>query len=310
MRLGLAVAAFAAFVVPSVSYAADRVCSSIQLLSPSQGQHFIGTRPIHFSWSGEPIGTVTRELHLAALDGSEVVIPLDGRFSDTVKVKMTGDLAWAVVFKDADGKVLCSSPIGLIAAGAGGGSSASTGGGSLSGTVAGVTPAAPAASAAVVAPPRLVAGFTNNGRLVIVLQNSPYTGQYAKLVEADNYDITPADVVGVSGVELHGNNVANKVTGSPKNDLIWLYGGNDEAEGGAGDDILVGGADNDTLTDVTPANVADTDTLYGGPGNNSMNTRDGDYLDNSYLGSGGGSGNYDDFTFGRIEGNFGGPDAP
>ncbi len=227
---------------------------------------------------------MTRELRLAALDGSEVVIPLGGRFSDTVKVNMNGDLAWAVVFKDANGKVLCSSPIGLLAAGAGGGQNAGGSASSLSGTVAGVAPATvPAAP-----PPRLVAGFTNNGRLVIVLQNSPYTGQYAKLVEADNYDITAADVAGVSGVELHGNNVANKVTGSPKNDLIWLYGGNDEAEGGAGDDILVGGEGEDTLTDRAPIGGNDTDTLYGGPGRDNLNVADSDDDDFAYLGSGGG----------------------
>jgi len=225
--------------------------------------------------------TVTRELHLAALDGSEVVIPLDGRFSDTVKVKMTGDLAWAVVFKDADGKVLCSSPIRLLAAGAGGGQNAGGSASSLSGTVAGVTPATvPAAPS-----PRLVAGFTNNGRLVIVLQNSPYTGQYAKLVEADNYDITAADVAGVSGVELHGNNVANKVTGSPKNDLIWLYGGNDEAEGGAGDDTLVGGDGDDTLTDIAPAGIDDTDRLYGGNGSDTLKSNDGDTKDKVFGGT-------------------------
>ncbi|WP_395813598.1 hypothetical protein [Devosia sp.] len=288
MRLGLAVAALAALFVPSVSYAADRVCSSIQLLSPSQGQHFIGSRPIHFSWSGEPIGTVTRELHLAALDGSDVVIPLDGRFSDTVKVKMNGDLAWAVVFKDADGKVLCSSPFGLIAAGAGGGGQAAgTSAGSISGTVAGATPAAVPAGP----PPdsRLVVGFTNNGRLVIVLQNTPYAGQYSKLVAADNYHMTNEDLMGATGVEFHGNNVRNVVTGSPGNDLIWLYDGNDQAEGGAGDDILVGGNGSDLLTDILPFGIDDTDILYSGlsapPGIilNDLKTLDGDDNDISYF---------------------------
>jgi hypothetical protein len=231
MRLGLVVAAFAALVVPSVSYAADRVCSGIALLSPAQGQHFIGSRPIHFSWSGEPIGTVTRDLHLAALDGSEVVIPLDGRFSDTVKVKMTGDLAWAVVFRDADGKVLCSSPAGLIAAGSGGGKNAGGSGGSLSGTVAGAP-----------VDPRLVVGFTNNGRLVIVLQNSPYSGLYSKLIASDNYDGTNENLMGAIGLEIYGNNANNRITGSPGADILHMYGGNDNrSDGGAGnDDVFVG----------------------------------------------------------------------
>ena len=277
MRLGLAVAAIAALVVPSVSYAADRVCSSIQLPSPAQGQHFIGSRPIHFSWSGEPIGTVTRELHLAALDGSETVIPLDGRFSDTVKVKITGDLAWAVVFKNADGKVLCSSPIGLIAAGSGGGKNAGGVGGSLSGTVAGVT-----------ATPKPVV-FMNNGRLVIVLQNSPYTGPYTKLVNANDYNMSNEDLMGAAGVEFHGNNVDNMVTGSPGNDLIWLYDGNDRAEGGAGDDVIIGGNGNDFLTDVSPADIRDKDVIYGGPGDDRIWVADDDGIDTIFTGAGDGS---------------------
>jgi Ca2+-binding RTX toxin-like protein len=277
MRLGLAVAAFAAVVVPSFSLAADRLCTDIALLSPAAGQHFIGTRPIHFSWSGEPKGTVTRELHLATLHGAEVVTPLDGRFSDTVKVKMTGDLAWAVVFKDADGKVLCASPAGLIAAGAGGGSSAGAGGGSLSDTVAGATPPAPAPKPAV---------FMKDGRLVIVLQNSPYTGPYTKLVNANGYNMTNEDLMGASGVEFHGNNVRNEVIGSPGNDLIWLYDGNDQAEGGAGDDILVGGEGDDKLTDINPFRGIDVDALYGGPGDDDLNTVDFDISDSIYTGSG------------------------
>lgn len=289
MRLGLAVVAFAAFVVPSVSYAADRVCSSIALLSPAQGQHFIGSRPIHFSWSGEPIGTVSRELHLAALDGSEVVIPLDGRFSDTAKVKMTGDLGWAVVFKDADGKVLCVSPAGVISAGAGGGSSAGAGGGSLSGTVAGASaipkPSATPAPSAPPPDPRFVVGFTNNGRLVIVLQNTPYTGQYSKLVTADSYNMTNEDLMGSSGIEFHGNDAQNIVVGSPGDDIIWLYGANDAAEGGDGDDILVGGNGADTLEDKTPSNVNDRDVLYGGPGLDNIGSFDDDANDLIYYGA-------------------------
>ncbi len=225
---------------------------------------------------------MSRELHLAALDGSEVVIPLDGRFSDTVKVNMNGDLGWAVVFKDADGKVLCTSPAGLIAAGAGGGQNAGGSAGSLSGTVAGTAPGATPPAAA--APKPVV--FMKDGRLVIVLQSSPYTGPYTKLVAADNYDMTTEDLMGAAGVEFHGNNLANKVIGSPGNDLIWLYDGNDQAEGGAGDDILVGGEGDDKLTDIAPFGGTDADTLYGGPGNDDQNTADSDNLDLIYTGSG------------------------
>ncbi len=242
---------------------------------------------------------MSRELHLAALDGSEVVIPLDGRFSDTVKVKMTGDLAWAVVFKDADGKPLCTSPAGLIAAGAGGGQNAGGAGGSLSGTVAGA-PAAAAPKPSV---------YMKDGRLVIVLQSSPYAGPYTKLVNANDYNMTNEDLMGASGVEFHGNSVRNVVTGSPGNDLIWLYGGDDQAEGGAGDDILVGGEGVDNLSDTSPWGIADKDSLYGGPGDDDIDTEDGDYLDNSYL-SDFDRAKFDDTMFGRTEYQNGGPDSP
>lgn len=261
MRLCLAIAAFVAVFMPSVSLAAaNRVCSGIDLLSPARGQHFIGTRPMHFSWSGEPAGTVTRALHLAALDGSEVVIPLDGRFSDTVKVRMTGDLGWAVVFKDANGKVLCTSPAGLLRAGSGGGQAPGT--------------ASSLSSTSAAAPPPLVVVFTKNGRLVIVLQDTPYTGQYSKLVSSDDYDMSNEDLMGAAGIEFHGNDRRNVITGSPGNDLIWLYGGNDEAEGGLGDDVLVGGDGDDDLYDT--AGAGDTDVLYGGPGGDYLNVGDGD----------------------------------
>jgi len=269
MRLSLALAAFAAVLLPSASLAAtNRVCSAIDLLSPASGHHFIGTRPIHFSWSGEPAGTVSRELHLAALDGSEVVMPLDGRFSDTVKVKMTGDLGWAVVFKDANGKVLCTSPAGLLHAGSG-----SSGGQAVGSMESLAGPGSPGAAAAGAPPQRLVVGFTNNGRLVIVLQDTPYTGQYSKLV-ADGYDMSTEDLMAAIGVEFHGNGQDNVVTGSLGNDLIWLYDGNDHATGGLGDDILVGGNGNDILDDT--AGGSDTDVLYGGPGRDRLLVDDGD----------------------------------
>lgn len=276
MRLGLAVAALAAVFVPSVSLAAtSRTCSGIALLSPSQGQHFIGTRPIHFSWSGEPVGTVSRELHLAALDGSEVVIPLDGRFSDTVRVKMTGDLGWAVVFKDADGRVLCTSPAGLIAAGSGGGQLDESASASLSGTVVGAAPA----------PKPTV--FMSNGRLVIVLQNSPYTGAYTKLVAADNYDGTNEDLMGATGIELYANNASNVVVGTPGNDIIRLYAGTDSTNGGASNDTTYLGSGNKSFTDPAPN---DTDQYFApatasGFGNS---LSDGDTLDRLFYVQGAG----------------------
>lgn len=228
MRLGLALAAFVAACVPAVSEAAtDEVCSSISLLSPAQGQHFIGTRPIHFSWSGEPMGTVSRELRLATLNGGETVLPLGGRFSDTVKVKMDGDMGWIIVFKDADGNVLCTSPAGLMKAGAGGGNASASGGSSLSTAVAGDTP-----------PPAKAAVFMNNGRLVIVLQNSPYTGEYTKLVSSNDYDGRTEDLQGSIGLEIHGNDAVNKIYGSNLSDLIYSYDSPDFVNPGPGKDTV------------------------------------------------------------------------
>jgi Ca2+-binding RTX toxin-like protein len=281
MRLGLALSAFAVSLLPSASLAASiRVCAGIELRSPAIGQHFIGTRPIHFSWSGEPVGTASRELRLATLDGNELVVPLDGRFSDTVRVKMTGDMGWAVVFKDADGNILCSSPAGLLHKGARGGKvGVSTGASSLATGTGG---------AAVTAPPApvsgLVVGFTNDGRLVIVLQGTPYTGPYSKMVNGDDYDGRNEDLMGAKGIEFHGNNAPNVVWGSPGHDLIFLYDGNDWAEGQQGDDIIVGGNGNDELRD--DAFGGDADVLYGGPGNDYLDVFDGDANDIAYGGTG------------------------
>lgn len=297
LALAAVAAAFALMAAPASAQSNLPVCKDIALVAPANGSHFLGTRPIMFQWSGEPAGAASRELHLAALDGAETVTSVNGRFSDTIRVRMTGDLAWAVVFKDAEGRVLCTTPIGLLVAGSGGGV-ATASSNSLSGTSSG-------GAAAASPQPRLVVGFTNNGRLVIVLQDTPYTGQYSKLVAADDYDLTGEDLMGAIGVEFHGNNVRNVVTGSPQNDLLFLYDGNDQAEGGLGNDILVGGAGNDALSDVAGVG-ADSDTLYGGPGNDDMQLFDGDNNDAGY----GGSDNDTGIANGLDTLTQGGPDGP
>jgi hypothetical protein len=246
MRLTyLTVSALAAAFLSFPASAQSLPVCAVDLVAPAQGAHFLGSRPMFFQWSGEPIGTASRELHLAGLDGSETVIPLDGRFSDTVKVKMTGDLAWVVVFLDAAGNPLCTTPAGLLTKGAGGGKVAlSTD--SLSGQAGG-----PGASAAA-----KVSVFMNNGRLVIVLQNSPYTGAYTKLVAADSYDGSAEELQGASGLEIHGNNLENYIIGSPGADLIYAYGAGDAVNPGAGpDEIHVGSAG---------ANFDHTNTADGG----------------------------------------------
>ncbi|GAB5430035.1 MAG: hypothetical protein Devi2KO_34940 [Devosia indica] len=245
----------------------------------------MGTRPVHFVWSGEPVGTVSRELHIATLDGPEQVFDLNGRFSDTVNIRVAkGATAWAIVFRDKNGKALCSSVPGLMNGGFGGGivanGATSLSSDSSNSYSAPSTPTTPT-------PP--VSIYMKDGRLVIVLRDTPYTGQYTKRIDSDDYDGTSEDLLGASGLEIHGNNIRNVVTGSPGNDIIWLYGGPDVAEGGAGDDILVGGNGGDTLTDITPAAVNDTDTLYGGPGFNIYSVNDGDNLDRLFLGTDGGA---------------------
>ena len=288
--LGGLVAAVAFIASPAMAQSIP-TCKDIALTAPAAGKNFTGTRPIFFSWSGEPVGTASRDLHLASLDGSEVVIPIDGRFSDTVKVNMTGDLAWVVLFRDAAGDPLCTTVAGLLTKGTAGGNAAfSQNSLSSAGSANG-----------------RVSVFMNNGRLVIVLQNSPYTGAYSKLVASSDYDGTNEDLMGATGLEIHGNNVRNVVTGSPRDDLIWLYDGDDMAEGGAGDDILVGGAGNDLLTDIAPANIADRDVIYWGPGiNNVVDIDDGDSLDTVIVGTGFGFIAVDTFS----EGANGGPDQP
>lgn len=264
-------------------------CPGVDLVAPANGSHFIGKRPIMFRWSGEPVGTASRELHLASLDGSETVVPLDGRFSDTVRVHMRGDLAWAVVFLDAAGRPLCSTPIGLILAGSGGGSVVA-GGASLIEPSSGASPgAAP--------PPRLVVGFTNNGRLVIVLQNSSYAGQYSKLVASDSYDAAGEDLMGTIGLEIHGNEAANTIDGSPGDDQIFGYGGNDTLDAGAGDDFVHGGSGDDRISDPTGG---DADVLYGGDGGDRVDVVDGDVDDTAYMNEPGKPHNSGDLLLGEF----------
>ncbi|RYG86638.1 MAG: hypothetical protein EON59_09500 [Alphaproteobacteria bacterium] len=232
------------------------VCSAIAPVSPAAGAHFLGSRPIMFQWSGEPVGTANRELHLARLDGSETVIPLDGRFSDTVKVKMPGDLGWAVVFRDANGKVLCTSLPGVIRAGAGtsgaGTTHVSPGASSLS------TPGGASAPAVAVV-------YMNNGRLVIVLQNSPYAGSYTKLVASNDYDGTNEDLMGASGLEIHGNDAPNRLFGSAGSDLIYGYDSGDYIDPGPGqDEIFLGGAPTDPNAFYTRDGQADVVNLQVG----------------------------------------------
>ena len=62
--------------------------------------------------------------------------------------------------------------------------------------------------------------------------------------------------------KISGNNSANIIVGSKKNDTFYGAGGNDSILGGKGKDVLYGDAGNDTLT-----GEKGNDKLYGGAGN-------------------------------------------
>jgi len=52
-------------------------------------------------------------------------------------------------------------------------------------------------------------------------------------------------VTGSAGVTVHGNTIANMITGNGGNNTIWAYGGNDTLDGGLGADVMYGGQGDD-----------------------------------------------------------------
>jgi hypothetical protein len=240
--IGLAVA-FSLVAAPALAQSAIPTCQGIAQTAPADGKNFVGTRPILFSWSGEPAGTVSRQLHLATVDGEEVLVDLDGRYSDTVKVKMNGDIGWIVVFLDRKGAPICATPGSLMVRGTAGGKAVASLD-SLSGSSAGY--------------------FLKNGRLVVVLRNSPYAGSSSIGIDSDSYNASSStqDLInsGAQGVEVHGNNQPNFIVGSAQSDLIYSYGGNDVVRGGPGrDEIHYGKATN---LDISQNADGEVDTLY------------------------------------------------
>jgi hypothetical protein len=67
-----------------------------------------------------------------------------------------------------------------------------------------------------------------------------------------------------------GSAHADRMTGTPFDDLLYGLGGNDVLSGGGGNDILYGGRGNDTVNGG-PGH----DRLFGGPGRDTLSARDG-----------------------------------
>lgn len=68
----------------------------------------------------------------------------------------------------------------------------------------------------------------------------------------------------------YGSNASETVNGDWQNNTMYLYGGNDIADGAGGNDTLDGGTGNDTLSGGTG-----NDKLLGGAGNDTLNGGDG-----------------------------------
>ncbi len=76
-----------------------------------------------------------------------------------------------------------------------------------------------------------------------------------------------------SGLTVHGNELANSMSGSAGDNIMYGEGGNDAMQGGAGQDILYGGLGNDTLKGDDG-----NDRLYGQDGNDLLYGGAGDDL--------------------------------
>jgi hypothetical protein len=127
-----------------------------------------------------------------------------------------------------------------------------------------------------------------DGRYVVVLRNSPYADDYDLLVDDDNFDGSAFDYGTCSGLEIHGNDLANIISGGSGRDLILGYGGNDVLSGGDGRDRIRGGDGADTINgdggnDILNGNGG-ADTINGGQGADEI---DGDGGNDILNGNGG-----------------------
>lgn len=238
-----------------------------------------------FRWSAEPGGTAWRELVITST--TDPALSRLGRveaFGAQVRLEK-GSYVWFVSFRDARGRLICRTELASIVVGV-----------RRANTMASLAESSSAPTIYIDA----------NGRYVIVLQDSRYTGPYTERIASDNFDARNYALGPAIGLVIHGNDRRNEVWGSSGSDVIILYDGNDEAYGGAGDDEMHGGRGNDHLWDSLDGN--DVDVLYGGPDNDRLYVNDGDDDDTAHLGGGfnnatvDGVGSNDNSTSGSPEG--------
>lgn len=233
-RLSIALAA--ALVAAPVAAAEIRECSAdVKLSAPGE---FVrsGALP-QFRWTAEPVGTTTRDV---------VIFPLDDTTKQSVgkaepfKVRLVvgdGSFGWFVVFRDESGATICRSQPGTFTVGR------------------------------PTLPPGIVASlsgqggavfdiFMRDGRYVIVLAGSAYTGPYSYLINGNDYDGSASD----HGLEIYGNANNNVVVGSQFADLIYVMQGDDHVTGLAGqDEIHLGTSVN---FDIASTKDNELDTIY------------------------------------------------
>jgi len=127
----------------------------------------------------------------------------------------------------------------------------------------------------VASPCLTIASVDDNGcvTLVVVLQNSPYTGDADISVGSDDFDGSTVNLGTVCGLEIHGNDNDNFIVGSLGNDVIYGYGGDDDIVGdtmcgdASGDDVIDGGDGDDLIIgDTACGNGSGDDTITGGNG--------------------------------------------
>jgi hypothetical protein len=264
-------------VVSTASTAASgetlRVCAGVKAKSPTAASILEAGRPT-FRWTAEPGTTARREVVVVTLPaGTSQTFPADRPYRlHAGKALGTGAYSWFAVFYNAEGKALCRSPL-------------------IAFSVVLAKPGHGVADNSIFGPqftanPVVAAVIIVNNRVVIVLQNSPYTGPRDVNVAANDFDGTGYVLpTGKVGLEIHGNDLANHLTGSSGSDILFGYGGNDTLIDSTGDDTAFGGPGDDQLVD-SAATTGDTDEWFGGPGADQGTLSDGDGNDTIHIAAG------------------------
>lgn len=265
-RLLLAVIGLLAFASSSMPVQAA-VCTGVELARPAEGAAVSSNTA--FRWSAEWSATARRDLVLVGVTQNaegglapgdeaarEEALPFKHKPESRLK---PGSYNWFVVFYDARGNILCTSPVGSFSVGP------------TRGTATGSAESLASSGDAVTVVVR--------GNYIVVLFGSPYLADPGNsfdllLADGDNdYDASGLDLSRYSGVTIHGNDLPNTLTGSGGADIVFGYAGNDVLNGGDGDDELNGG--DESCTDYR-CNLSGTlgDTLNGGAGNDILDGGD------------------------------------